>query len=69
MSASAGLTLAASQPATYESAWSEYEAGRMSTSVMRSLLDHDEVFRRWCLKRAEAERLKRDAAAHEDDGS
>lgn len=54
---------------TYQSVWDEYAAGRMSTSVMRQLLDNDEVFRRWCIKRAEADRHLRDIAAQEDDSA
>jgi hypothetical protein len=39
---------------TYEQAWADYAAGRMSTVVMIRLLRTDEVFARWALRRANA---------------
>lgn len=54
---------------TYEDAWNDYAAGRMSTVALVELLDHDEVFKAWCVKRAETERLKRDETAAQDDGA
>lgn len=69
MSVSAGSTVATSPPRTYEDLWQDYAAGDLSTVTLRWLLDHDEVFKAWCVKRAAAERNKRDQAAQEDDGA
>lgn len=48
------------RPLTYAQVWDQYAAGKVSTFVMRRLLSEDEVFRQWCIKRAEAERKARD---------
>lgn len=45
---------------TYQDIWDQYAAGKVSTSVMRRLLEDDEVFRQWCIRKAEAERKERD---------
>ncbi len=50
------------RPATYQEIWDQYAAGEMSTVVLRILLRKDEVFRRWCERKAEAERRSRDKA-------
>ena len=47
------------RPATYQKIWDQYAAGEMSTVVLRILLKRDEVFRRWCERKAEAERKAR----------
>lgn len=39
-------------PTTYQDIWDQYAEGRLSTSVMRRLLEDDEVFRQWCVRKA-----------------
>lgn len=51
------------RPLTYAQVWDQYASGKVSTSVMRQLLRDDEVFRQWCVRRAEAERKQRDRVA------
>lgn len=48
------------RPATYQEIWDQYAAGEMSTVVLRILLRKDEVFRRWCERKAQEERKARD---------
>lgn len=52
------------RPMTYQQVWDQYAAGKVSTSVMRKLLEDDEVFRQWCVRRAAAERKERDRQQH-----
>jgi hypothetical protein len=49
------------QPLTYQELWDKYAQGELSTTVLRSLLRTDEVFRAWCERKAKAERKLRDA--------
>jgi len=51
------------QPMTYQEIWDRYAAGEISTTVLRSLLRTDEVFRAWCERKAKAERKLRGGAA------
>lgn len=44
------------KPVTYQDIWDKYAAGELSTVVLRVLLRDDEVFRRWCERKADAER-------------
>jgi hypothetical protein len=50
------------QPLTYQQIWDGYAQGEISTTVLRSLLRTDEVFRKWCERKAKAERKRQDAA-------
>ena len=50
-------------PVTYNEIWAQYAEGKVSTCVMRRLLRDDEVFRQWCIRRAEQERRARDKQA------
>ena len=50
------------QPLTYQQIWDGYAQGEISTTVLRSLLRTDEVFRKWCERKAKAERKARDNA-------
>lgn len=54
------------RPLTYAQVWDQYAAGKLSTVTLRQLLMQDEVFRRWCEKRAEAERKARDIKARQE---
>ena len=63
------MTASDRKPPTYVDLWDDYAAGRLSTCTMRHLLETDEVFRAWCVRRAAAERLERDRRASEDDGA
>lgn len=47
------------QPLTYQQIWDGYAAGEISTTVLRSLLRTDEVFRKWCERKAKTERKLR----------
>lgn len=53
------------RPLTYSEVWDQYASGKLSTVTLRQLLMRDEVFRRWCEKRAEAERKARDIKAQQ----
>lgn len=55
------------QPLTYQEIWDRYAAGEISTTVLRSLLRTDEVFRKWCERKAQAERKARDNATRTSD--
>lgn len=58
-----------SKPPTYGDLWDDYAAGKLSTCTMRHLLETDEVFKAWCVRKAAAERQERDRRASEDDGA
>lgn len=53
------------RPATYQEIWDQYAAGEMSTVVLRILLKRDEVFRRWCERKAVEERRRRDQCGND----
>jgi hypothetical protein len=53
------------QPLTYQQIWDGYAAGEISTTVLRSLLRTDEVFRAWCERKARAERKRRDQCGND----
>lgn len=44
------------RPITYDDLWDQYAEGKLSTSVMRRLLEDDEVFRQWCIRKADEAR-------------
>lgn len=44
---------------TYQQVWDKYAAGELSTVALRILLRDDEVFRKWCERKARAERKLR----------
>ena len=48
---------------TYDDLWTAYAEGRLSSSVMRSLLLSDQVFAAYCKRMARTLRLMRDDAA------
>lgn len=48
------------RPLTYEQVWDQLSEGRLSVTVLCHLMRNDEVFRKWCERRAEAERKARD---------
>ncbi len=43
---------------TYQEVWDKYAAGELSTVVLRILLKNDEVFRKWCERKAQAEKRR-----------
>lgn len=53
------------RPATYQEIWDQYATGGMSTVVLRILLRKDEVFRKWCERKAQAERHRRDQCGND----
>ncbi len=50
---------------TYEDLWTAYTQGRLSSSVMRSLLMNDRVFAQYCKRMLKTARLMRDEASRE----
>jgi len=54
------------QPLTYQELWDRYAAGEISTTVLRSLLRTDEVFRAWCERKARIARKAKDGKAASD---
>lgn len=54
------------RPLTYQELWDKYAQGELSTTVLRSLLKTDEVFRAWCERKAKTERNAKDGKAASD---
>ena len=57
----------ADRPSTYQDVWDQYAAGKLSTTVLRKLLDEDEVFRAWCMRRVRTERERRQREFENED--
>ena len=55
-------------PTTYQDIWDDYANGRLSTSVLRALLETDEVFAAWCKRKVdELRRARSNTLKHEQD--